>query len=79
MRLKYRNMEKFRAYRNRQRQRNYASTQKEKIPAKLHLWTSTEDELVLAHIMPDRELSSKINRSVNAIQKRRCIIKDRVS
>lgn len=35
-------------------------------------WTAAEDEQVLAHEIPDRELVDKINRSMGAIHVRRC-------
>lgn len=34
-------------------------------------WTQDEDNQVLAHSIPDRELSAKIGRSLNAIHVRR--------
>lgn len=34
-------------------------------------WTEKEDRLVLAHEIPDRELSAKIHRSMKAISNRR--------
>ena len=34
-------------------------------------WTEKEDRLVLAHEIPDRELSKKIGRSMKAISNRR--------
>lgn len=34
-------------------------------------WTENEDKLVLAHDIPDRELSAKIHRSMKAISNRR--------
>lgn len=34
-------------------------------------WTMLEDELVLAHAIPDRELSCRIERSMKAISNRR--------
>ncbi len=38
-------------------------------------WTLAEDQLVLAHEMPDRELSKLIHRSAQAIQVRRSRLK----
>lgn len=35
-------------------------------------WTQHEIDLVLAHDMPDRELSDKLQRSVMSIQLMRC-------
>lgn len=34
-------------------------------------WTDEEDRLVLAHEIPDRELSARIRRSMKAISNRR--------
>jgi len=34
-------------------------------------WTGAEDQAVLAHAIPDRELAPKLERSVQAIQVRR--------
>lgn len=34
-------------------------------------WTDEEDKLVLAHEIPDRELSARIRRSMKAISNRR--------
>lgn len=39
-------------------------------------WTEEEDVLVLKHEISDTELSAMIHRSVGAIQKRRCRIKN---
>lgn len=55
--------------RARSRQRNYAKTQGGPNTGKL--WTSAEDERVLAHDITDRELSAELGRSVQAIQVRR--------
>lgn len=38
-------------------------------------WTVAEDKLVLAHEIPDRELSRKIERSMKAISNRRWRLK----
>lgn len=38
-------------------------------------WSNREKELVLKHNQTDRELSSQIKRSVTAIQKMRCYLK----
>lgn len=38
-------------------------------------WSPEEDKLVLAHIIPDSELSVKIQRSLKAICNRRCRLK----
>jgi len=71
---KYSDMERFSKTRNAQRKRYYAKTSY-KYPKRE--WTIEEDKLVLAHIMTDMELSRLIERSVIAIQKRRCILKKR--
>lgn len=38
-------------------------------------WTDDDDEQVLAHAIPDRELSERIGRGVQAIQLRRSRLK----
>ena len=66
-------MEKFWRARNFQRKINYRKTAKyEPRP-----WTREEDVAVLAHDILDTELSKKIERSVQAIQIRRCRLKSR--
>lgn len=42
-------------------------------------WTREEDELVLAHSIPDRELSSLIRRSMKSISNRRWRLRDAAS
>lgn len=42
---------------------------------KKRIYTQDEDELILLHSIPDRELSKKIKRSVTAIQSRRTLLK----
>ena len=64
-------MEKFRKTRNAQRKRYYAKTAK----YKGRPWTAEEDKAVLAHNVTDTELSSIIERSVQAIQIRRSFLK----
>ena len=60
--------EKGRNLRNEQRTRYYAKTG----IYERREWTLEEIELVLAHEIPDMELSKKIQRSVKAIQLKRC-------
>jgi len=38
-------------------------------------WSPEDDKLILEHKIPDRELSEQIQRSVTAIQVRRCRLK----
>ncbi len=38
-------------------------------------WTSAEDDMVVAHTVPDTVLSEQIQRSVGAIQRRRWLLK----
>lgn len=63
--------------RNRNRKRNYAQTQGG--PNTRKHWTGAEDERVLAHSVPDRQLSAELGRSVMAIQVRRTRLKSEVS
>ncbi len=63
----YRDMEKFVKTRNAQRQRYYNQT----AIYKPSYWTCEQDTMVLAHTIPDSELSAKIKHSVRAIQHRR--------
>lgn len=42
-------------------------------------WTKEEDELVLSHKMPDRELSSLISRSMKSIVMRRHVLKNKMN
>ena len=65
---RYVDKERFRKTRNAQRKRYYQKTQKY---IGRRLWTPEEDKLVLMHKYSDTELSSKIQRSVSAIQQRR--------
>ncbi len=64
-------LEKYREMRNASRKRNYAQTAK----YERRIWTEEEDKRVLAHDVPDRQLSSEIRRSVQAIQIRRTRLK----
>lgn len=68
----YKDPVKAKQYRDRQRKMNYERTN---IYPPKGLWASWEDELVLAHAKPDRELSAEIKRSVRAIQIRRSKLK----
>ena len=54
--------------RNLYRRKNYRQTAGYPYRA----WTQYEIDLVLAHDMPDRELSAQIQRSVMSIQLMRC-------
>lgn len=68
----YADMEKYRRTARAQKNRYYGKT------AFLYpgrLWTDDENELILAHEMPDSELSTMIQRSVGAIQVQRCKLK----
>lgn len=67
----YRDIEKFRVTRNKQKRRYYGKTQ----IYKRSFWSSSDDELVLAHSMPDTALSAIVGHSVAAIQSRRCLLK----
>lgn len=42
---------------------------------KRRTWSIREDNMVLAHDMPDKELSTLIKRSVGNIQRRRSVLK----
>ena len=68
---KYKDNEKERKYRNKQRHINYASTA-------LYIrsrYTKEDDKLILAHEIPDRQLSEIIHHSVQSIQIRRSRLK----
>lgn len=41
-------------------------------------WTCDEDRIILAHKNTDTELSIMLERSVAAIQKRRCVLKNQL-
>ena len=73
----YKDLSKWRNSKNRQRKRYYQKTQN--AGNSQEIWTKEDEELVLAHSMSDTELSSLIGRSVGAIQKRRHLIKKRMS
>lgn len=72
----YNNEADCRRYRNHQRKQNYQQTQNyDKRP-----WNDPwEDELILKHDITDRELSEIIQRSVEAIQIRRCRLKAKLN
>lgn len=57
------------AKRNEYRQRNYAQTQN--APNAGKEWTDSEDRMVRARQVSDRELALKLGRSVQSIQIRR--------
>lgn len=69
----YKDLEKYQATSRAQRKRYYA--QFEKYPPKP--FNSFQDSLIIAHSMPDRELSQLIEQSVAKIQKRRSYLKKR--
>lgn len=66
----YKNLDKYRKMHNAQNQRYRNRTGSYKYEPKT--WGIWEDDLVLKHDMPDRELSAMLKRSVQAIQVRRC-------
>lgn len=63
---------KNREKRNESRKKNYQQTAK----YMRRIWSDEEDKLVLEHSITDRELSQKIERSVEAIQVRRTRLKN---
>ena len=65
-------MEKYRAYRNRCKKKYYDKTATYE-PVK---WTPEQEEMVLKHEKTDREISNLTGHSVNAIQKRRWLLKN---
>ena len=68
----YKSIRKWRKAWRKQKRRYYAKSQ---IYTKgRRAWTYEEDERVLNHDIPDSELAKQIQRSVAAIQKRRCIL-----
>lgn len=66
---------KRRVYRAQYNKRYYARTLFRRKPGKESYWTKDEDDQVLAHRVPDRELADKLNRSVGSIQLRRSRLK----
>ena len=69
----YRNMDLWRKTKNQSKMRYYRQFQKYP-PRK---WTANEDKLILEHNSSDRELSELLERSVGAIQYRRCLLNKR--
>ena len=70
----YKDIHKFRKTRNCQKKKYYDKTVNainRYLP-----WTEQEDRLVMQHNIPDRELSKKIQRSMNAILVRRNRLKN---
>lgn len=70
---RYKDKDKARKIRNVQRQKYYAKTAV--YPARL--WSADEEKAVLAHSIPDMELSVLIGRSVESIQLKRSRLKQR--
>lgn len=64
----YKDMEKFKEYRRKGKKRNY---DRGAVGCERHSWTLEEDQLVLASMISDRELSKITRHSVRAIQIRR--------
>ena len=73
----YKDLNKWRDSKNRQRKRYYKKTQN--AVNGQEIWTKEDEALVMAHSMSDTELAGLIGRSVGAIQKRRHLIKKRMS
>ena len=71
MKYAYADMEKYQRTRSAQRKRYYDKTAK--YPRRS--WTNEENKKVLAHAIPDMELSTQIQRSVRAIQIQRSRLK----
>ena len=61
------------AYRNRERKKNYSRSQKH--IGKRKGFTEEEDNAILRHSIPDRDLSNLIDHSVESIQIRRSRLK----
>ena len=59
---------KYRYDRNYYRQSSYAENHRQP-------WTKEEEEMVLAHTMTDKELSYILQRSIMAIQYKRCALR----
>lgn len=62
----YKDMDKYRRTTNKQRERYYKQTQN--APNSKMRWTEEEIDIVMAHEIPDREISKQLGRSVLAIQ-----------
>lgn len=72
----YKDLDKFRKTRNSQKRKYYNKTVN---AANKYLpWTKQEDILVIQHNIPDKELSVKIQRSMNAILTRRNRLKNKI-
>lgn len=69
----YRDMSKYYQTRREQVRRYAERTGSGKYPARR--WNAEDDQRVLSHQIPDRQLSKEIQRSVKAIQIRRCKLK----
>lgn len=67
----YADMDKYRKACYNQRKRYYQKTQLYSKRA----WTEEEENQVIEHLITDSELSVRIQRSVGAIQDRRCLLK----
>ena len=67
----YSNMERYRKTKREQMKRYYGKTARK---YERKLWTKEEDALVLEHKVTDSFLSDLIERSVGAIQTRRCFL-----
>ena len=68
----YKDKEKLREYINRQRKLNYDIGRQ---GCYSHPWTVEEDEYIIISELTDREIAKQIHHSVNAIQKRRWVLK----
>lgn len=62
----YKDMDKFRRTTKKQRERYYKKSQN--APNSRMRWTDEEIDIVMAHKIPDREISKQLGRSVGAIQ-----------
>lgn len=68
----YKDKDKLREYINKQRKLNYDIGRQGCYP---HSWTFEEDEFIITSELTDREIAKQIHHSVNAIQKRRWVLK----
>lgn len=68
----YKDMDKYRETVQKQKLRYYRQTQ---TGCRMPGWSYYEDRVVIAHEIPDREISLILGRSVSAIQHRRCLLK----
>ena len=68
----YRDLQKYRETRKKQRKRYYNKTS---YLYEGRRWTPEEDDMVMAHISSDTVLSERLHRSVQAIQRRRWMLK----